>query len=247
MRSHRAVSLLCLSALILPAACKFTTPDSVQAQEVQAQLAAFDKAVSVPPQEVKGIKIYSMNQPHQRGGTFQNLFEALKRAGRKPAALINGGMVEPDGSAVGLLIVDGAEVHRVNLHAGTGNFYMGKKGAFAITKDNKAEIFEPTAGISYDRFNYATQSGPLLIQNGTIVAGADWRNAKSRSAVGISDDGSVTFVQDSSKGLRELAEDGKRAGFQNMLYLDGGGYDCIARSEREANSGMKYAAIISVE
>jgi uncharacterized protein YigE (DUF2233 family) len=248
MKSRQVVSLICLTALLISAACKITAPEIAMAQEAQVINSAFDRTISVQPSDISKIEIHSLDKNGHRYGSFKKLFKALKEKGQQPSALINAGMVEPDGSAVGLLIVAGSRLHEINLMQGKGNFFMGKKGVFGITKKGKAEIFEPSAKSNFENFEYATQSGPLLIQQGRIVAEDDWRNPKSRSAVGISVDGSVTFVQDSSKGLRQLAEDGIKAGFKDMLFLDGGGYDCIAtnESEVEANYIGIYAGIISI-
>ncbi len=248
MRSRHVVILICLAALVILVVNTNTAPENAIAQETQVTNSAFDRAISVHPSEISKIEIHSLDKNGHRYGSFKKLFKALKERGQQPSALINAGMVEPDGSAVGLLIVAGSWLHEVNLMQGKGNFFMGKKGVFGITKEGKAEIFEPSAKSNFENFAYATQSGPLLIQEGRIVAEDDWRNPKSRSAVGISVDGSVTFVQDSSKGLRQLAEDGIKAGFKDMLFLDGGGYDCIAtnESEAEANYIRIYAGIISI-
>ncbi|MCA9299070.1 MAG: phosphodiester glycosidase family protein [Phycisphaerales bacterium] len=184
------------------------------------QPAPFDVTYTVAAEHVDRIAIYNQR------GTFADLYARLDREGRTPAALINAGMLEPDLTPTGLLITGGTVVRDLNLAPGEGNFFMGERGVFCVS-DAGARVVR-VGDFSPDGVRCATQSGPLLVAASVVLAGDDWNHANSRSAVGVSADGSVTFVQSGSIGLREFARRGREAGFVEMLYLDGGGYDQIA-------------------
>lgn len=213
------------------------------------QNGTFDRVVEVAPENAKRIKIYYKDAKGVSYGSISNLFERLKERGVTPKALINGGMVDVDGKPVGLLIVDGSLIRGLNLHKGKDNFSMGKHGVFAITKRGKAIVFNPEEkrGSLLRSLQYATQSGPLLVSHGKVVAGKDWNKPNSRSAVGVTKDGGAVFVQSNSIGLHAFAEACRKRGLQDVLYLDGGSYNCIAREPSEANLVQRYAGIIAVE
>lgn len=83
--------------------------------------------------------------------------------------IMNAGMFEPDHSPVGLQIVNGQELHPLNQQEGTGNFYLKPNGVFAITTTSQAIIVNGL-DVPSDRstWKFATQSGPLLLDNGIL-------------------------------------------------------------------------------
>ncbi|MCX6379971.1 MAG: phosphodiester glycosidase family protein [Armatimonadetes bacterium] len=250
MRCHHARYLPLLVMGTLLTACRSKQPIQDAARSNSSNDSVFERVVEVAPEQAKRVKIYYKDAKGVSYGSLANLFEQMKAKDIKPKALINGGMVDIDGKPVGLLIVDGNTIRGLNMHNGKENFSMGKHGVFAITKSGKALVFNPAerrSGAFLRSLKYATQSGPLLVSHGKIVAGKDWNRLNSRSAVGVTKAGGVVFVQSASIGLRAFAEACRKRGMWDALFLDGGGYSCVAREPSEANFVQRYAGIISVE
>jgi uncharacterized protein YigE (DUF2233 family) len=77
-------------------------------------------------------------------------------------------MYREDYSAVGLLVMDGHQVHRLNLASGFGNFYLKPNGIFVLSASG-ASIIESSEYRSLPGPTIlATQSGPLLLHAGQI-------------------------------------------------------------------------------
>ncbi len=251
MRGRRVIPLL-LSVSLCLAGCQPKAKQRAQSSAPNAITSSgvFDRMVEVPAEETKHVVIYYKDKAGEQYRSMGTLFEKLKAQGKTPKALINGGMVSLYADPVGLLIVDGKLYHKLNLHNGKANFSMGQHGVFGITKTGKAVVFNPQDKrypTNLRTLKYATQSGPLLVSHGKIVAGKDWRMLNSRSAVGVKKTGELVFVQCNSISLRAMAEECLKYGMRDVLFLDGGGYGCIARTPSEANLVQRYAGIIAVE
>jgi uncharacterized protein YigE (DUF2233 family) len=109
----------------------------------------------------------------------------------------NAGMFEADLRPVGLLVQDGKEESPLNLNDGDGNFYMKPNGVFLINQKHKAMVVEASAYTALlTPVIWATQSGPLLVQDGDIhpdfIEGS--ANKKLRSGVGVRKDGTIVFA-----------------------------------------------------
>jgi uncharacterized protein YigE (DUF2233 family) len=111
--------------------------------------------------------------------------------------LCNAGMFQPDSTPVGLLLMNANLNFPLNLNDGQGNFYMKPNGVFVINQNDEARIVESSEfSALLTPSIWATQSGPLLVQAGTIHPDfiADSKNAKIRSGVGVRKDGKVVFA-----------------------------------------------------
>jgi len=141
-------------------------------------------------------------------GVFQNEMIAgeatvpgfmARRLGRHPPVLVamNGGMYREDLSPLGLLIEEGLEVAPINLAEADGNFYMKPNGVFFITRDGDAGVM-PSEAFDEVRQSVlsATQSGPLLVQNGLLHPDIqpNGRSRHIRNGVGVKDDGTVVLA-----------------------------------------------------
>ena len=138
---------------------------------------------------------------------------------------MNAGMFDEEGNAIGLLIEDGKQLHKINRRGGGGNFGLLPNGVFLVRKDGSAEVvptkhFEPSDDIAF-----ATQSGPMLVIDGKLHPrfDADGESRNIRNGVGIAPDGTAAFA---------ISEDavsfGKFARFfrdevkaKDALYFDG--------------------------
>ncbi len=102
-------------------------------------------------------------------GSILGSFGAVEQAtGRALLFAMNAGMYHPDRAPVGHYIEDGIEEMRVIPNAGPGNFGMLPNGVLCI-RPGVIEVIE-TGDYLNDTpaCTYATQSGPLLVQNGNL-------------------------------------------------------------------------------
>ena len=115
-------------------------------------------------------------------GSLQAVDAAVRASGHKLVFAMNAGMYRVDRSPVGLLVHEdgGTPVQMAALNtcrlaraAGTPNFYAEPNGVFAIAAAGSVILStqdyarSPPAGV-----RLATQSGPLLLRHGQIVAPA---------------------------------------------------------------------------
>ena len=163
--------------------------------------------------------------------TFSAVAEALP-GGAVLAFAMNAGMYQEDFRPVGLYVEDGEQLHAANTSAGPAgvdpapNFYKQPNGVFYFG--------DGTAGVTTtERFlqgrlkpRYATQSGPMLVIDGTInplfIEGS--RDRTRRTGVCVAPGGLVTIaISEASVNFRDFASlfrDG--LGCRDALFLDGG-------------------------
>src|SRR4051794_19622079 len=60
---------------------------------------------------------------------------------KRLAFAMNAGMFDEDGRPIGLAIVNGVQLHRLNLSKGGGNFHLMPNGVFVVLRSGRAAIF----------------------------------------------------------------------------------------------------------
>jgi uncharacterized protein YigE (DUF2233 family) len=180
---------------------------------------------------------------------------ALAQAsGRQLVFAMNAGIYEPDLRPTGLAVEAGRVLAPLNTRQAAGNFYAPPNGVFYVTASGAAiarttaYAASPPAGV-----RLATQSGPILLQDGAMPApavraepGPTARRLK-RNAV-CADGGVATLVMvDEPVTLHELARLLRdEVGCRNALYLDGAISQAFdARSGRH-DEGVPLGPIIGV-
>ncbi|MGO8740650.1 phosphodiester glycosidase family protein [Rhodoblastus sp.] len=138
---------------------------------------------------------------------------------------MNAGMFDDKQAPLGLYIEKGVELKRVNLRGGGGNFHLTPNGVFYVG-GGKAGVLETSEFIQKrPKADYATQSGPMLVVNGTIhprinAAGV---SEKIRNGVGIDGKGEAVFAISNQPvtfyRFASLFHD--VLGCDNALFLDG--------------------------
>jgi uncharacterized protein YigE (DUF2233 family) len=129
-------------------------------------------------------------------GTFATLADALKSRNERLAFAMNAGMFQPDFRPVGLYIEAGREIAPINTRSGPGNFHLKPNGIFYFDARH-AGVMETSAFLrSGVRPDYATQSGPLLVQGGVFhpKIEATGTSEKIRNGVGVRDGHIVVFA-----------------------------------------------------
>jgi uncharacterized protein YigE (DUF2233 family) len=167
------------------------------------------------------------------------------------AFAMNAGMFREDYSPLGLLVMDGRQIHRINLASGGfGNFYMKPNGVFLLTSAG-AQIVESTkyAAVA-DPVILATQSGPLMVSGGTIHSGLNPQGTSRyvRNGVGIVNSNEIVFaISDEAVTFYEFAllfRDFLKC--SDALYLDGSVSSMYSRTLARDDERASLGPIIGV-
>ncbi len=171
------------------------------------------------------IALFNLDETGQPYGGFAALKGALAAQGEQLVFAMNAGMYGEDLKPIGLYVEAGKRLHKLNHANGPGNFHLKPNGVFYVAA-GKAGVMETEAfarsGIKPD---FATQSGPMLVVNGTIhpkisPAGT---SAKIRNGVCVNDGTKVEFViSDGPVTFNDFATFFRDAlACKNALFLDG--------------------------
>lgn len=164
--------------------------------------------------------------------TFDALSRALTAQGNSLPFAMNGGMYERDFSPVGLHIENGQQLTKINTKTVRGrpsqvpNFYKKPNGVFYLGEGSAGVLETGQFLAKKPKAKFATQSGPMLVIDGTIHPAFIVRSKdlKPRNGVGVTKDGKVHFVMTKGRvsfyALAQLFRDG--LGANNALFLDGG-------------------------
>ena len=138
---------------------------------------------------------------------------------------MNAGMFDENGRPIGLAVIDGRAVRAINSRDGGGNFHLKPNGVFLVKIDGTAQVVASQAFKMSSDIRFATQSGPMLVIDGSIHPrfDVDGPSRFIRNGVGIGPDGGPLFVISN-----EVVSFGKLARFfrdglksRNALYFDG--------------------------
>jgi uncharacterized protein YigE (DUF2233 family) len=162
----------------------------------------------------------------------------------------NGGMYHSDRSPVGLYVENGRELVRANTAAGTGNFYIKPNGIFYVSGES-ASILETRRFLQLrPHSDIATQSGPMLVINGSINSKflPISSSRKIRNGVGVQDGHLVAFVISNDPvtfgNFAKFFRDALHC--SNALYLDGSISSIYAPSVQRADFLWPLGPIIGV-
>ena len=182
--------------------------------------------------------------------SFQKVAEALRARNEQLMFAMNAGMYREDYSPVGLMVIDGHQVHRLNAASGFGNFYLKPNGVF-IVSDSGARIVESLEYRSLQPTpRLATQSGPLLLHDGQLNSHISPQGTSRliRNGVGVVSADEVVFVISEDPvnfydfGL--LFRD--RLHCADTLYLEGNVSSLYARKLGRADAHVPLGPIIGV-
>lgn len=171
--------------------------------------------------------------------TFPKLEDRLRNQGRRLKFAMNSGIFEGNFRSTGLHIAEGKTTTKLNLDDFvkrsegelTPNFFLKPNGVFFIRPDGSAAIVESHRYATLGESPIlATQSGPLLVQEGKIhpILTPDSTSKRYRNGVGVTKDGAILFacsVLDRKLGMSNLYRFAEffrdKLGCPNTLYLDG--------------------------
>lgn len=112
-----------------------------------------------------------------------------------PFMLVNASITDAACLPLGWLVKDGTEQQPPNAQGGAGNFYLKPNGAFLATVSDVL-VVETGAIAAQVAVQTGIQSGPLLLENGTVSAALNSAspNRHIRCGVGTSTSGSDRYV-----------------------------------------------------
>jgi len=160
------------------------------------------------------------NDPH----TFTTLGPFLEAQNREMIMATNAGIFYPSRMPVGLHIQRGKEFSPLSTADGEGNFFLKPNGVFWIDSNGPhvapTELYSPQGPVEL-----ATQSGPLLVNQGQIHKAFDASSTslRTRSAIGVNTKGKIVIALSQGRvtffGAATLFRD--ILDCPNALYLDG--------------------------
>lgn len=179
--------------------------------------------VTVDP-AIEKIELFLNDEAGAPFKSFKRLAAWLDARGQMMTFGMNAGMFHADFSAVGLLVQNGKQTAPLNLSDGKGNFFLKPNGVFLLTTAGPMVIASTEYPYVKHKVLLATQSGPLLLRNGTIHEAFNPRSASRhiRNGVGVVDGKAVFAISETPVTLHEMAvyfRDTLKCG--DALYLDG--------------------------
>lgn len=168
------------------------------------------------------------------GGTFYAALDALPN--ERLLFATNAGMFAPGFEPAGLYVEQGKELKALNTRAGGGNFHLLPNGVFWI-KDGRAHV-STSADYAAQKpaADLATQSGPMLVIDGTLHPKfeADGQSRYIRNGIGVRVDGRIAVaisLEPVSFGVfARLFRDSLAC--PNALYFDGSVSQLLTAGER---------------
>ncbi len=166
--------------------------------------------------------------------SLRHLAEVLQGQAQQLLVAMNAGMFREDYSPLGLLVLDGQQLHRINLATGFGNFYMKPNGIFVVSPSGARIVESSQYAALEDYIILATQSGPLLVSAGAIHPGLnpDGTSRNIRNGIGVINANEVVFaISEEPINFYDFAllfRD--RLKCSDALYLDGNVSSLYVRS-----------------
>lgn len=182
-------------------------------------------AMRIVDPTTESITLHWKNDSDRVMGNIASLDRCLQRQGRTLRFAMNGGMYTRSQGPVGLYIEDGRIIHPIDRRTeANDNFHMQPNGVFGLYTNGRAFV-RTTKDLQHMRdVRYATQSGPMLVIDGTpnkhFTPGS--KNLNIRNGVGVLPDGRVLFgISREPVNFHDFASWFIEKGCEQALYLDG--------------------------
>ncbi len=156
--------------------------------------------------------------------SIQNLKNFVESKQQTLLFAMNAGMYKSDFTPQGLYIENNKTLANIDIGSGDGNFYLKPNGVFYITNKKMAIVCKTNDFVAQKDIKYATQSGPILLENGIINPAFKEGsvNLNIRNGVGILPNNHVLFAMSKKEiNFYDFAKFFQIKGCKNALYLDG--------------------------
>lgn len=182
-----------------------------------------DKGYAVMETDLDGYEI-RMYWKDSSGVVYQDFWRVRNEADTMLVSLCNGGMFMKGFIPMGLYVEDGKVLRPVNRRSGSTNFYLEPNGIFLVDEDGACRIIRTEEYVGPAGIRYATQSGPILVEDSVINPRfiPESVSINRRNGVGMRSDGSVVFlISFRWVNFYDFAEFFRAEGCVDALYLDG--------------------------
>ncbi|MDA8584937.1 phosphodiester glycosidase family protein [Rhodobacteraceae bacterium] len=187
MKTFAAISILSSTLWASPMA-------AAQCEGVDFEDTPFTVCTTDPATE--DIRLFLKDDAGQNLGSFGNLQAQVESTGKALIFAMNAGMYHPDRSPVGLYIQDGDTVSKIVTREGPGNFGLLPNGVLCLASGSAQIIESQSFDADPPNCTYASQSGPMLVIDGTLHPKflADSTSKFRRNGVGVTADGKLLAV-----------------------------------------------------
>ena len=238
-RSRCLVGLLCM----VPALAVAVDCSEIQFQDTRSTVCRVDLRRD-------HLQLFLNDASGKPFTSFRRVTQSLASRNEQLAFAMNAGMYREDYSPVGLLVMEGHQVHRLNLASGFGNFYLKPNGVFVLLASG-ARIVESTEYRSLlEPVIFATQSGPLLLHSGRInpALNPEGTSRLIRNAVGLVNANEVVFVisEDPINFYDFALLFRERLHCLDALYLDGNVSSLYSDSLKRRDEHVPLGPIVGV-
>jgi len=185
------------------------------------------------------------NQPFKR---FDRLAAWLHTHGQTLLFAMNAGMYKPDFSPLGLFVSNSRQLVPLNISTGASNFFLKPNGVFALANTG-AKVLK-SSDYNRNHVTLATQSGPLLVCDGTINPAFNpiSKSRLYRNGVGVaSPDAAIFVITETPVNFHEFAtlfRDTLHC--PNALFLDGTISSLYSTTLKRDDFRMDLGTIIAV-
>jgi uncharacterized protein YigE (DUF2233 family) len=170
------------------------------------------------------ISFYYKDEKQVNFQSLNNLKLWLNKNQKELLFAMNGGMYKKDKTPQGLFIENEITKFKIDTVSADGNFYLKPNGVFYLTDKNEAKVVTTPSFVNNKNIKFATQSGPMLVIDGTIHPAfkKGSSNLNIRNGVGILPNGQVIFAMSKKEiNFYDFADFFRQKGCKNALYLDG--------------------------
>ncbi len=198
----------------------------------------------------EAITMHWKNDGDHVYGNIGSLRSTVEQQRKKLLFAMNGGMYTMDHAPVGLYVEQGETLKPIDRRTeGYGNFFMQPNGVFGTTEEQRAFVVRTDAFKPAKSIQFATQSGPMLVADGTINAQfrQGSKNVQIRNGVGVLPDGRVLFaISREPVNFHDFARFFLERGCTNALYLDGAVSKAYIPEGHMANMDGDLGVLIAV-
>lgn len=236
----------------LGAALLALAPLSAAGLECRAQQfrgAAYSLCVVHPPRE--DLRLFYRAPDGQPYGQFHRIEAQLAPQGLRLGFAMNAGMYHRDRRPVGLYIEGGARHSPLVTRAGPGNFGMLPNGVFCL-KNRRAHVIESRQFAAQSRrCDFASQSGPLLVQGHALhprlIPGGTSKFIRNGVGTNAAGDVAVFVISDQPVNFHDFASFFKDAlGLPDALYFDGNVSRLFAPQLNRNDLGFDLGPVVGV-
>jgi uncharacterized protein YigE (DUF2233 family) len=197
------------------------------------------------------LRLSWKNSTGESLGSFARWKQELAGTGGQLLFAMNAGMFQsdPEHTPMGLLVIDGKQVHPINRRVGPkSNFYLQPNGVFLMGERGPRIVRTqdyPPADTHWVK--QATQSGPLLVidgkRNGQLPVGA----SLVRNGVGVRGSSVFFVVTDAGVTFHEFADFFVRVlHCTDALYLDGNISGAMSANRAPINATSGFGPMMGV-